>query len=93
MRKTWDRERSADLHRVEALVDDDVEHIRDDARLAASVRHERADHALRPAMDPRRSQRSAVEVTDIAPTWRRCSQFLRRRASEGKPLPLRSPAR
>jgi hypothetical protein len=66
MRKSWDRERSADLQfALKPLLDDDVG---DNAWLGVPLRHERADHALRSAMDRRRSQRCARGILDIAPT-------------------------
>ena len=87
--KAWHAEVSGDIQVVaEAELDVHLELGEHHARVAASLRHERADPVVRPRMDARRAHRQRVEVVDIAPTLSALLGVAAPAASEGKPLPL-----
>ena len=89
MRKTWHRERLGRRPvRAEAVLDDDVEHRRDHARLAAPLRHPRADPVLRAA---RGSAPRGSTSASRSPTSRRRSP--RCSASPRRPRPKASRCR
>ena len=94
MRKTWDRERSGDLQFA-------LKPYWMMTSSTSTTTHgsphpydtQRADPDVRPAVDraPAASTRRSRWSTSRR-RWRDCSAWRRRPASEGKPLPLRSPA-